>query len=213
MLACSTLRVTNPGRRPWPLKGTQHRIQLGILCVLIDPALLHLSDCMTLWQYIWFLYFMETCIVYVCDLCVIAYVYLSLGQRANQWWVQSADKWFWPLLYHWKAATWPVVLATAVKRQECWSCEMGYTRAALWLWAPSICQRVFVRVHHVRGNDSPLSIGKNWILCQVLSGDILWMEEKNDFQIVIVKLTKRKPPSCPIHAAVEDKHWALMVEC
>ncbi|KAN0093360.1 Protein kinase-like domain containing protein, partial [Tylopilus felleus] len=47
------------------------------------------------------------------------------------------------------------------------------------------------------------------IMFEVLSGDIPWMEEKNDFQIVIVKLTKRKPPSHPIHAAVEDKCSAM----
>ena len=50
---------------------------------------------------------------------------------------------------------------------------------------------------------------KTEFLCQVLSGDIPWMEEKNNFQIVIVKLMKHKPPSRPIHAAVEDKCLAM----
>ena len=43
-------------------------------------------------------------------------------------------------------------------------------------------------------------------------GDIPW-KEKNNYQVVALKLDAHKPPSRPIHTAVEDKHWALMVRC
>ena len=47
---------------------------------------------------------------------------------------------------------------------------------------------------------------------QVLSGDIPW-KEKNNYQVIALKLEAHKPPSRPIHTAVEDEHWALMVRC
>jgi len=50
------------------------------------------------------------------------------------------------------------------------------------------------------------------MMFEVLSGDIPW-KEKNDYQVVALKLEARKPPSRPIHTAVGDEHWALMVRC
>ena len=47
---------------------------------------------------------------------------------------------------------------------------------------------------------------------QVLSGEIPW-KEKNNYQVVALKLEAHKPPSRPIHTSVEDEHWALMVRC
>ena len=46
----------------------------------------------------------------------------------------------------------------------------------------------------------------------MLSGDIPWREE-NDYEVVALKLMAHKPPSRPIHTAVGDEHWALMVRC
>jgi len=50
------------------------------------------------------------------------------------------------------------------------------------------------------------------IMFEVLSGDIPW-KEKNNYQVVAPKLEAHRPPSRPIHTAVGDKHWALMVRC
>ena len=47
---------------------------------------------------------------------------------------------------------------------------------------------------------------------QVLSGDIPW-KEKTNYQVIALKLEAHRPPSRPNHAAVRDKHWALMVRC
>ena len=47
---------------------------------------------------------------------------------------------------------------------------------------------------------------------QVLSGDIPW-KEKNNYQVIALKLEAHKPPSRPPHTAVGDKHWGLMVRC
>ncbi|KAN0080223.1 Protein kinase-like domain containing protein [Tylopilus felleus] len=50
------------------------------------------------------------------------------------------------------------------------------------------------------------------IMFEVLSGDIPW-KEANDIQVVILKVKERKLPSRPMHTAVGDGHWALMVRC
>ncbi|KAF8123455.1 kinase-like domain-containing protein [Boletus edulis] len=50
------------------------------------------------------------------------------------------------------------------------------------------------------------------MMYEVLSGDVPW-KEKNDFEVIALKLMAHKPPSRPIHPAVEEEHWALMVKC
>ncbi|KAF8123468.1 kinase-like domain-containing protein, partial [Boletus edulis] len=50
------------------------------------------------------------------------------------------------------------------------------------------------------------------VMLEVLSGDIPW-KEKNNYEVVALKLGAHKPPSRPIHPAVEEEHWALMVKC
>ncbi|KAG6370833.1 kinase-like domain-containing protein [Boletus reticuloceps] len=50
------------------------------------------------------------------------------------------------------------------------------------------------------------------IMFEVLSGDIPW-NDKTTYQVVALKLHAHQPPSRPIHTAVEDEHWTLMVRC
>ncbi|KAF8434148.1 kinase-like domain-containing protein, partial [Boletus edulis BED1] len=74
----------------------------------------------------------------------------------------------------------------------------------LWLQTPPLRGHIFTWVYYVRA--------KTDFLQQVLSGDIPW-KDKTTYQVVALKLHAHQPPSRPIHTAVEDEHWTLMVRC
>ncbi|KAI9462270.1 kinase-like domain-containing protein, partial [Boletus coccyginus] len=50
------------------------------------------------------------------------------------------------------------------------------------------------------------------IMFEVLSGDIPWKEE-GDYQVIALKLKEHRPPSRPVHIALGDQHWMLMLRC
>ncbi|KAH0832882.1 kinase-like domain-containing protein [Lanmaoa asiatica] len=59
---------------------------------------------------------------------------------------------------------------------------------------------------------SPVVLAMTDFSPQVLSGDIPW-KGMTEYQVIALKLNAHKPPGRPIDAALNDQHWALMVEC